>query len=242
MAESSSVAITITPADEQKQPLASQNDAEKKAEETPPPPPAAVADVVKVGEYERLRAGVWRCRICGEIYLGERIPSECPFCGSHQEHLEAVTENSAHSMHAGEPLAKTDLQNVAKTLREEYYDVQLYRMLAGQYRPDTAFHGIFKRLSKIEKEHAELVVESSEQKLADPALKHPKISRQYSRGRLFNKALGREHTASAAYAEYSAATQNPRMKLVWHALSEVEHDHELLIRSMMAQLGIPEEK
>jgi len=27
---------------------------------------------------------MYRCRICGETYLGAEAPSHCPFCGAHR--------------------------------------------------------------------------------------------------------------------------------------------------------------
>ncbi|MRR13422.1 ferritin, partial [bacterium] len=30
---------------------------------------------------------MYRCRICGETYLGYEAPANCPFCGAHVEFM-----------------------------------------------------------------------------------------------------------------------------------------------------------
>ncbi|HEY5433454.1 MAG TPA: ferritin, partial [Coriobacteriia bacterium] len=30
---------------------------------------------------------MYRCRICGETYLGSEAPAMCPFCGAHAEFM-----------------------------------------------------------------------------------------------------------------------------------------------------------
>ena len=30
---------------------------------------------------------IYRCRICGEVYLGYEAPENCPFCGAHIEFM-----------------------------------------------------------------------------------------------------------------------------------------------------------
>ena len=31
---------------------------------------------------------IWRCKICGEAYLGREKPTECPFCGADEKYLD----------------------------------------------------------------------------------------------------------------------------------------------------------
>jgi len=30
---------------------------------------------------------VYRCRVCGEVYIGEAKPKSCPFCGAHEAYF-----------------------------------------------------------------------------------------------------------------------------------------------------------
>jgi rubredoxin len=34
-----------------------------------------------------VKVKVYRCRICGDPYLGTEPPTQCPFCGASQEFL-----------------------------------------------------------------------------------------------------------------------------------------------------------
>lgn len=34
----------------------------------------------------------YRCEACGEVYLGDVKPEECPFCGAKKLHLKAMEE------------------------------------------------------------------------------------------------------------------------------------------------------
>ena len=31
---------------------------------------------------------LWRCEICGDPYVGETAPDNCPFCGAHKKYIK----------------------------------------------------------------------------------------------------------------------------------------------------------
>ena len=33
-------------------------------------------------------AKLWRCEICGDPYVGETAPDNCPFCGAYKKHIK----------------------------------------------------------------------------------------------------------------------------------------------------------
>ena len=35
---------------------------------------------------------VYRCRICGEVYIGAEKPASCPFCGAHENYFVLAKE------------------------------------------------------------------------------------------------------------------------------------------------------
>ena len=33
---------------------------------------------------------LWRCEICGDPYIGEEPPADCPFCGADKKHIKEM--------------------------------------------------------------------------------------------------------------------------------------------------------
>lgn len=38
---------------------------------------------------------LWQCEICGDPYLGESPPKNCPFCGAHRRYIKDAREARA---------------------------------------------------------------------------------------------------------------------------------------------------
>ena len=43
---------------------------------------------------------LWRCEICGDPYVGEAPPQNCPFCGAHQNFIKLLLR-AAHEPELG---------------------------------------------------------------------------------------------------------------------------------------------
>ena len=39
---------------------------------------------------------LWRCEICGDPYIGEEPPPNCPFCGAHRRYIKEAEEAEAN--------------------------------------------------------------------------------------------------------------------------------------------------
>ena len=39
---------------------------------------------------------VWRCNICGETYIGDEKPTQCPFCGAHDKYIFEAKEKDVN--------------------------------------------------------------------------------------------------------------------------------------------------
>ena len=37
-------------------------------------------------------AKLWRCEICGDPYIGESPPDNCPFCGAHRRYIKEAKD------------------------------------------------------------------------------------------------------------------------------------------------------
>jgi len=115
----------------------------------------------------------YRCLICGEVYMGDAVCSNCPFCGAKAKSIE--------------------------------------------------LQGIFKYLSKIEREH-----QSVARKILKCGLPDPEPGKEIAGDdemENLRAALEREKSATAFYAQAAKEAVEPRVKKVFVALSEIESDH-----------------
>ncbi|HEY5548731.1 MAG TPA: ferritin family protein [Coriobacteriia bacterium] len=163
---------------------------------------------------------IYRCRICGETYLGSEPPAMCPFCGAHVE-LLIDTADYPEDINDIQPteLERADLE---ASIALELSNTRFY--LAMAKRTDNAkLASAYKRLATIESEHCSLFCKLAKQpKPAD--LREPGDDLG-SWDADIDESLRRESRASALYAEFSARATSPRLLEVWTAVSAVEADH-----------------
>jgi len=163
---------------------------------------------------------MYRCRICGETYLGTEAPARCPFCGAHERFMVAPGGFSAaeNSVQVTE-VERADLEHAIDLERS---NARFYAAMAG-IEGDESLASAYKRLSRIEAEHCSLFC-----KLADvskpPDLTQPsEASADWCEN--IAESLQRERTASAFYAEAAARATNSRIAEVLAAVSAIERDH-----------------
>ncbi len=97
---------------------------------------------------------LFRCRICGDPYLGSEAPSFCPFCGAPQNYMvpadEYVDRNTVLNM------SERSRANLEKALNLEVRNAAFY-MCASACAPDLYSQAMFKALWKTESEHASVI-------------------------------------------------------------------------------------
>jgi rubrerythrin len=163
--------------------------------------------------------GLFRCRICGEVYFGTH-PSHCPFCGAHKGFLVAI--NIWKDENQGVSLSSQELEFLKTTQGLEYENTRFYRAAQNRAENDE-LKGFFKYLSKIENEHynvaTKLLGADKDQSIFEPGeemgtdiknLEHSKV---------------KEKHASELYASFIPKCETPRLKTFFRALSDVEADH-----------------
>ncbi|MFH1777220.1 MAG: rubredoxin-like domain-containing protein [Candidatus Omnitrophota bacterium] len=96
---------------------------------------------------------VYRCRICGEVYIGEEKPKSCPFCGEHEAYFVLAKEWAL--LHSRE-LSDISRNNLRKALDLEINNTNFYKAASGKSK-DVYFSSMFKGLSKVEREHASTI-------------------------------------------------------------------------------------
>ena len=95
---------------------------------------------------------LWRCEICGDPYIGETAPDNCPFCGAHKEHIKEAKDAKVTF---DVELTEKDKANAEKALQVEVSNAAFYFCAAGKTN-DEEGKLLFKILGKVESEHASI--------------------------------------------------------------------------------------
>lgn len=166
---------------------------------------------------------IYRCRICGETYLGSEPPAMCPFCGAHVE-LFVDTADYPEDINAVQP-TEAERADLEASIDLELANTRFYLSMA-QRTDNKKLASAYKRLAAVEAEHCSLFCKLAGQpKPAD--LREP--GGELGSWELdIDESLRRETRASALYAEFSARATTPRLLEVWRAVSAVEADHIVL--------------
>ena len=165
---------------------------------------------------------VYRCRICGEVYIGEEKPKSCPFCGAHQNYFVLAKE---WKLLESESLSEISKENLRKALELEIDNTNFYKAVSERSK-DVYVSSMFKGLSKVEREHASAIC------------KHLKIEKPDSKAGLdkavdsdranIEEANRREKRAVKFYTEARNQAPEEEIKEFFKALMEIESDHIIL--------------
>jgi len=161
----------------------------------------------------------YRCRVCGEIYIGEKKPSSCPFCGAHEKYF--VFASVWKMLHA-QSLSDISKENLTKALDLELNNTNFY-MAASLKSKDVELSSMFKGISKVEREHASalckhLQIEKPDTNVgADQALDTDEEN--------MKEANRRERSAVKFYGQTIQESVEEEIKEFFKALVEIESDH-----------------
>lgn len=165
---------------------------------------------------------VYRCRVCGEVYIGKIKPHSCPFCGAHQNYFVLAKEWSL--IKAG-TLSDVSEENLEKALELEINNTNFYRAASDKSK-DIYVRSMFKGLSKVEREHASAIC------------KHLGITKPESEIGLeaavdsdkenIEESNRQEKRAVKFYGEAVKQAIEPEIKEFFTALMQIESDHIFL--------------
>ncbi len=160
---------------------------------------------------------LWRCEICGDPYVGDSAPDNCPFCGAKKKYIkEASQANVSFDIN----LTEKDKANAEHALEVEVSNAAFYFCAAAR-TDDPEGKLLFKALGKVEAEHASIWK------------KVLKLSSVPSGGDTchtgnrdnLRDSHERETRAIEFYARAARESDNPRLKEIFNALVEIETDH-----------------
>lgn len=158
-----------------------------------------------------------RCQVCGEVYLGDGTPDRCPYCGAAGNQMIAA----ALWIDYGKlNLDEQDMEKCRTALGFEVSNMTYYRCCAG--KAESIFtQAMFKRLSKHEMEHAEVLARMM-------GVDMPQFTEEScpdTDKEKFEEAHLREQRAIKYYLHASAECKDPRVREVFRALAEIETEH-----------------
>jgi len=163
---------------------------------------------------------VYVCRICGDPYIGNTKPSNCPHCGAPAKYI-ILAQNWVEP----EALKLTDVsrKHLEASLKLEIDNVQFYRC-AMQAADDPMAKAMFKALSKIEAEHASTACKLL-QRLKPVIEDNADACRAKTQKERLREALSREEKAVRFYKAAADSAEEERVKEFFTALVEIEEDH-----------------
>ena len=171
---------------------------------------------------------LFRCKICGDPYLGSEPPSFCPFCGAPERYMQPAEEYVDRNTVPN--LSAKSKENLEKALALEVSNASFY-MCASNCAPAPVDQAMFKALSKIEAEHASLICKIL--KVAKPEIKPDEKACLKDPKANYAAAYDREKKAAAFYNQAAQEATEDRVKEVFAALTEVETYHIALDKSRM---------
>ncbi len=160
---------------------------------------------------------LWRCEICGDPYIGDEAPANCPFCGAKRKYIKEFKDAKVNF---DVEINDKDKANAEHALEVEISNAAFYFCAAASVK-DIEGQKLFKALGKVEAEHAS--VWKKILKLDSLPKGTDKCSVEYKED--LEDSHARETRAINFYKQASAESENQRVKEIFEAFVEVETDH-----------------
>lgn len=162
-------------------------------------------------------ARLWRCEICGDSYIGESPPPNCPFCGAPKEYIKEAKEAKVNF---DVELGEKDKANAERALQVEVSNAAFY-FCAAEKTDDDEGKLLFKVLGKVEAEHASVWKKI----LKLDSVPKGTDSWHTSNKENLEESHARETRAIEFYKKAVTESENERVKEIFEAFVEVEIDH-----------------
>jgi rubrerythrin len=163
---------------------------------------------------------VYKCKICGDPYVGNTKPSNCPFCGAPAKFMIlAVNWVDREALQ----LSELSREKLVQSLEMELDNARFYRC-ATKAAEDQLALAMFEALSRIEAAHARTVCRllgRAEEHVGDDS---ETCSATSPREHL-EEALRREREAVRFYRSAAELAVEEQVEEYFRALVEVEEDH-----------------
>ncbi len=164
---------------------------------------------------------VFRCRICGDPYIGEEAPKQCPFCGANQRYFVEAQDWNPEEFNVS--LNEISRKNLEAALQLELDNAAFYDCAknAADKENDQYSLAKFKALMKIEREHASAI--SKFLKISRPELEKQACNANAAANS--KEGWEREDRAIKSYSKFRDEATEPKLKEFFGAIVEIETDH-----------------
>jgi len=162
---------------------------------------------------------VYRCRVCGEVYIGEEKPASCPFCGAHENYFVSAEKWELLDIEA---LSDITRGNLKKALELEINNTNFYKAVSEKSK-NVYVSSMFKGLSKVEREHASAISKLLKTEKPNSGIGSDKAVDSDKTN--IEEANRREKGAVKFYGEAQNQSPEGEIKEFFKALMEIESDH-----------------
>jgi len=160
---------------------------------------------------------LWRCEICGDPYVGDAPPANCPFCGAHQKFIKEAKDAKANF---DVELNEKDKANAEHALEVELSNAAFYGC-AEKKTDDAEGKLLFKALRKVEAEHASVWKKILKLDSVPTANDECHVSNKEN----LEDSHARETRAIEFYKKAAEEAESERVKEIFLAFVDVETDH-----------------
>ena len=170
---------------------------------------------------------IFICEICGDAYIGGEKPADCPFCGAKGNFIKLGSEANPIVSQENR-ISESSRKNLKETLQLEIKANAIYLCMAGKAK-SYEIKAMYKRLAKIEFEHANIVCKLMKIKMPEI------IARSCSENEIenFKKTIELEDHAVELYKKFTAETDEKNIKIFFTALAQAEEGHGELIKNYL---------
>jgi len=163
-------------------------------------------------------AKLFRCKICGDPYVGVNPPNRCPFCGAYENF---IVPSEKYNETFDVTLSEKDRKNAEYALNVEISNAEFY-FCAFEKTEDEEVRQLFKALGKVEAEHASIWKKIL--KLEKVEIRKSSECEENAKSNL-EESHEREERAINFYRQAAIESENPRLRQIFGALVQVETDH-----------------
>lgn len=167
---------------------------------------------------------IYKCEICRQVYILKERPSNCPFCGSFNEHIKPIEDVPDLEEYE---LTEISKENLLKSISKEDYAMEFYYKTIIIH---DKLSKIFNALGTHERWHYLTLLKEITNNTdmcfvkSDTNVKLNNSDEENKRS-----AMIAEAQAIVYYKKYLEEATEPRVKMVFAALLEVEQIHLDLI-------------
>lgn len=163
---------------------------------------------------------IFRCQICGETYIGDHRPTQCPFCGAHSENIILATEYPPNINDV--TLTVDERSDLEHSVVLELYNARFYFSM-GERDRDSMLASTYRALGKVEREHLSVFCKLLKRTMPEEVSEHVAIADDWCTNII--DSSNQEIEARDFYRDSAMRATSARVKQVFHAIATVEDDH-----------------